>query len=78
MVHDKQQDSPKTDTARSLADAASSENSLQGYAAINNVDENSEIARRAHEFWTERQRAGQEGTADDDWFRAEDEVLRKR
>ena len=74
----KQQQSPKMDTARNMADAANSENSLQGYAAINQVDENAEIARRAHEFWIERQRAGQEGNADDDWFRAEQEIRRNR
>lgn len=63
-------------TARNLSDAANSEQSAQGYAAINGLDENSEIARRAYELYTER--SGSEGDADGDWFRAEEEVRRKR
>jgi hypothetical protein len=65
-------------TARSMPDAANTGNSLEGYAAVNALDENDEIACRAHDLYLERQHSGQEGTAEDDWFRAEQEVRRNR
>jgi hypothetical protein len=65
-------------TARGLADAANAEQSLQGYAAVNGLGEDDEIARLAYEFFREREQSGAEGTADDDWFRAEAEVRRRR
>jgi hypothetical protein len=47
------------------------------YAAVNGgVD--SDVARRAYEVFLERRRKGEEGTADGDWFRAENEVRRIR
>jgi len=64
------------ETARNLPDAANADNSLQGYAAINGTDEQSEIAALAYQLY--RQRGGQEGDADGDWFRAEQEVRRRR
>lgn len=61
-----------------MPDAANSENSLEGYAAVNGLDDGDEIARRAHELWQERVRSGEEGTADGDWFRAESDARRLR
>jgi hypothetical protein len=49
---------------------------MQGYAAINALDEHSEIAALAYELY--QQRGDQEGDADRDWFRAEQEVRRRR
>jgi len=65
-------------TARNLPDAADSQHSLEGYAAINGLSDNSEIARVAYRLFEERQNEAREGSADDDWFRAEAEVLRGR
>lgn len=65
-------------TARNMPDAANADNSLEGYAAVNGLTEDDEIARRAHDLYLERQRSGQKGTAEDDWFRAEQEVRRNR
>ena len=72
------QEKERMDTARNLADAANADNSLVGYAAINGLNEDSEIARRAHEFFLERQRTGEPGDAEGDWFRAEQEIRRDR
>ena len=63
-------------TARNLPDAANSEQSLMGYAAINDVSP--EVAEIAYRYFQERQEKGLEGNADDDWFRAEEEVRRSR
>jgi hypothetical protein len=65
-------------TARNLSDAANAEQSLEGYAAVNGLSDGSEIARRAYELFERRQREGAEGSADGDWFRAEEEVRRGR
>ena len=62
-------------TARNLPDAANSQQSLEGYAAIN-AEPDSEIARRAFELYQQRGEAT--GDADGDWFRAEQEVRRSR
>jgi hypothetical protein len=61
--------------ARNMPDAANAENSLQGYAAVNAVDEHEEVAKVAYQYY--EQRGKQEGSADDDWFRAEEEVRRR-
>jgi hypothetical protein len=63
-------------TARNMADAANSEQSLMGYAAVNDADP--EVAELAYRYFEERQAEGREGTADDDWFQAEAEVRRTR
>lgn len=63
-------------TARNLPDMANSNESLEGYAAMNGLSDDSEIARRAYELYQER--GGEHGLADDDWFRAEQEVRRRR
>jgi hypothetical protein len=63
-------------TARNLPDAANSEQSIQGYASVNGLDEHDEIARRAYKLFEER--GDQEGDASGDWFRAEEEVRRDR
>jgi len=64
-------------TARNMPDAANAYESLEGYAAIN-ASGNDDIARRAYELYEARQRAGETGDADGDWFRAENEVRRTR
>jgi hypothetical protein len=65
-------------TARNMPDAANADTSLQGYAAVNGLDGDSDVARRAYELYLQRQETGRDGTADDDWFRAESEVRRTR
>jgi hypothetical protein len=62
-------------TARNMPDAANAGESLEGYAAIN-ASGDDDVARRAFELYEKRQRNGEEGTADGDWFRAESEVRR--
>jgi DUF2934 family protein len=63
-------------TARNLPDAANAEESIEGYASINGLDERTEVARLAYKLYEERGR--QAGDADGDWFRAEEEVRRQR
>jgi len=63
------------ETARNLPDAANAEQSLEGYAAIN-ADPDSEIAQVAFALYQER--GENAGDADGDWFRAEQEVRRRR
>jgi hypothetical protein len=65
-------------TARNMADAANADQSIQGYASINGLNEDDEIARIAYKLYQERNESGREGSADDDWFRAEQEVRRNR
>lgn len=67
---------PEVQTARSLPEAASSDQSMEGYAAINDAD--SEVALLAHEFYRERQERGEPGSAVEDWLRAEQEIRRRR
>jgi hypothetical protein len=63
-------------TARSMADAANSDNQLEGYASINGLTADDELARIALEHAGKR---GENATPnDDDWFRAEAEVRRRR
>ena len=69
---------PDIKTARNLPDAADAEHSLEGYASVNGLSDQSEVARIAYRLYEEREREGREGSADDDWFRAEQEVLRGR
>jgi hypothetical protein len=64
------------ETARNMPDAANAQQSIQGYAAINGLDEDDEIARVAYRLYNER--GPEEGDADGDWFRAEEEVRRQR
>ncbi|MBI1898026.1 MAG: DUF2934 domain-containing protein [Acidobacteria bacterium] len=64
--------------ARNLPDAANADSSLQGYAAVQRAGDYDKIARRAYELWEERNRNGETGDADGDWFRAESEVSRRR
>ncbi len=80
-THEKPEDmvpTPETEkkAARNLEAAANSDNSLQGYAAINQVDHSSEIARLAMRFASEQGK--HQGPDDEDWFRAEMEVRRRR
>ncbi|MBV8816877.1 MAG: DUF2934 domain-containing protein [Acidobacteriaceae bacterium] len=90
-------------TAHSLSEAANSANTLQGYAAMNDPNAESEISQvaaeeqpsveyvpegegaydehraisvRAHELYLARN--GEPGSADEDWFRAEQEIRAQR
>ena len=63
-------------TAHSLEEAANANNSLEGYAAINTNPDEAEIARLAYQFYEER--GGQNGSAEQDWLRAEQEVRKRR
>jgi hypothetical protein len=67
---------PETErnAARNLMAAANSDNSLEGYAAINS-DAKAEIAKLAKKFASAQGK--QEGPDQDDWFRAEQEVRRR-
>jgi hypothetical protein len=66
----------KMSSARNMPDAANADNSLEGYAAINQMDDAEEIRQLAYKFYEDRN--GEEGSPDDDWFRAEQEVRRRR
>ena len=66
------------ETARDMPEAASAGQSLMGYAAINGLGDQDEIARLAYSYFREREERGTEGSADSDWFRAEDEFRRGR
>ena len=68
---------PEIKTARNLPDGANAEQSLKGYASINGLTEDEEIAQLAYELYQQRGGA-EEGSADGDWFRAEEEVRRRR
>src|SRR6266540_2970355 len=61
--------------ARNLPAAANSDNTLEGYAAINGYNERDEIAKLAKMY--ARQQGKETGPDDDDWFRAEFEVRRR-
>lgn len=78
QMADDRHDEDRIKTARNLPDMARGENSLQGYVAMNytNVDEQEEIAQLAYEYYEERGRV--HGFAEEDWFRAEQEVRRRR
>lgn len=62
-------------TARSMPDAANADNQIEGYASVNGLNEKDEIGRVAAEFARHR---GEGAPNDDDWFRAESEVRRRR
>jgi len=64
------------ESARNMPDAANAQQSIQGYAAVNGLDDDDEIARVAYRLYTER--GPEAGDADGDWFRAEEEVRRRR
>jgi hypothetical protein len=62
--------------AANLDEAASADNSLEGYAAINGMDDRDEIARLAYQYYEERGDGA--GSAEEDWLRAEREVRARR
>jgi hypothetical protein len=66
----------RIESARSLQDAANADNSLQGYAAINDPAEHEEIARLAYGYYLERGETA--GSAEEDWLRAEREVRTRK
>ena len=69
--------------ARSLEDAANSDNSLEGYVAINHSPgphgehqpDDDLIAQLAYQFYLDRN--GGAGSAEEDWYRAEREIRRR-
>ena len=63
-------------SAQSLQDAANADNSLQGYAAVNDPAEHEEIARLAYSYYLER--GASDGSAEEDWMRAEREVRARK
>lgn len=65
-------------TSHSMAEAANSGHSLQGYAALNALRSDDEVARIAYELYRRREQQGEPGDADTDWFKAEEEVRRTR
>jgi hypothetical protein len=74
---------PGVETDRTMPEAASSGETLGGYAAINAVTEgdanDSAIAQLAHEIYLQRQREGTPGSAESDWVQAESQLrLMKR
>lgn len=66
----------RMEPATSLQDAANADNSAMGYAAINDPIQHEEIAQLAYQYYEERQ--GAPGSAEDDWYRAEEEIRRRR
>jgi len=69
---------PDIPTAHSLLQAADAGESIQGYAAVNGLTDDSEIAELAYEYFERRQSEGIGGSAEDDWHRAERECRRRR
>ena len=65
-------------SASNMPDAANADASLQGYASVNGLNGDSDVAHRAYELYLQRQETGEEGSAEGDWFRAEAEVRRTR
>ncbi len=69
-------------TARSLEDAANSDNSLEGYVAVNHsprtggIGDHDEIALLAYQYYEER--GGEHGWHEEDWYRAEQELRRRQ
>ena len=69
--------------ARSLEDAANSDNSLEGYVAINHSPgphgetspDDERIAQLAYLFYIDRN--GGPGSAEEDWYRAEREIRQR-
>jgi len=69
---------PGIRTAHSLMDAADAGESMQGYASVNGLSDDSEIAELAYEYFERRQAEGIESSAEDDWYRAERECRKRR
>ena len=65
----------KMPTAHTLEEAVNSDNSPEGYAAMN-ADDHSEIAKLAYALYEERGR--EHGHHEEDWHRAEHEHRRRR
>ena len=68
-------DKRKMQAAHSLEEAANSNNSLEGYVAMN-ADLHDEIARLAYQLYEDRGR--QDGFHEEDWFQAENEIRNRR
>ena len=78
-------------SAHNLRDETNSNDTLQGYAAMNSVGERSEIAKEAAgeisddreeiaslAYQYHQERGGQHGSHDEDWYRAEQVVRQRR
>jgi hypothetical protein len=77
-------DKQRMPEAHSLEEAVNSDNSLEGYVAINHSPgphgevqaDNEEIAKVAYQLYLER--GGGHGSHEEDWLRAEREVRARR
>jgi hypothetical protein len=87
----KNQDQGDLPPAHSLRGAANTDNTLEGYAAMNAVpedsaiaeevlehsfDEHAETSKLAYDYYLER--GGRHGAHEDDWYRAEREMRFRR
>lgn len=81
QTREKEQKEQRMPTAHSLEDAANSDNSLEGYVAVNHsprtggIDDHDEIAKLAYQYYQERGR--EHGSHEEDWYRAEQELRRR-
>jgi hypothetical protein len=69
----------RKDSTSGVEQAVGPDNAIQAYQAVN--DDHSihdEIARTAYEFYLRRAASGGAGSAEEDWFRAEHEVMKRR
>jgi hypothetical protein len=62
----------KLPTAHSLEDAATTGDTVEGYAAMNNRER---IARLAYKYYEER--GYKHGSHEEDWYRAERELIER-
>jgi hypothetical protein len=65
---------PDVETAHALSQMTSSGQTLQGYMAMNGGAGEAEIMELAYSYYLDRQKNGKEGSAEEDWFRAENEI----
>jgi len=82
--HQHDVDKERMPEAHSLEEAVNSDNSLEGYVAINHSpgphgevqDDDGDIAKLAYQLYLER--GGGHGSHEEDWLRAEREVRARR
>ena len=66
----------KSEPATMCQIEANTDNSTSEYASINAANNHEEIARLAYQYYIER--GEEEGYAEEDWYRAENEIRRRR
>lgn len=69
---------PDVETAHALSEMTRSGQTLQGYQAMNGNSGEAEIMELAYSHYLDRQKNGKEGSAEEDWFRAEKEIRNRR